>query len=318
MAAVDAKRIPDYRLGMSLQHQVLHEGKLLHVGCVCCRPESPACGELEHTGSNTVAFPLRGVFVKHHDHGADVVAHAGQVLFFKTGEEYRVSHPATGGDDCLVLRADDAVLREILMDHDARRAERADDPFRTTHLALPAAIELQRSLLWHRLRSNEASTLEAETRGLSLLNQVLARVSPEALQHDPKPPSRRSRRREQSHAVAVLLADKPARDWSLDELAARVHSSPFHLARSFRAALGEPIHRYQLRIRLALALEQVLDATAPLTTVAMELGFATPSHFTAAFGRAYGITPSALRKQARPSQVRLLRKILTANRSCPR
>ncbi|GLQ43647.1 hypothetical protein GCM10007902_34970 [Dyella nitratireducens] len=241
----------------------------------------------------------------------------GQVVFFNAGEAYRVSHPAKGGDDCLVLRANNAVLREMLTSHDARRAEREHNPFRATHASLPAAVELQRSLLWHGLRSEEASILEVETRGLSLLDAVLNHTSSDVQRRDEKT-THRSRRREQSHAVAVLLADQPSRDWSLDELAKRVHASPFHLARSFRRVLGEPVHRYQLRVRLALALEQVLDASAPLTSVAMELGFATPSHFAAAFGRAYGITPSALRRQARPSQARELRKILTAGQSSAR
>lgn len=300
---------------MSLRHQMLHEGRLLHVGCVCCRPESAACSELEHTWSNTVAFPLRGVFMKHHEHGPDVVAHIGQALFFNAGEAYRVSHPAGGGDDCLVLRAEDSVLREILTAHDPHRAERESDPFRTTYTSLASAIELQRSLLWHGLRSREASTLEVETRSLSLLSAVLAQVSPDASPSVAQSRSRRTRRHEQSHAVAVLLADQPERDWNLDELARRVHASPYHLARSFRAMLGEPIHRYQLHVRLALALEKVLDSSTPLTAVAMELGFATPSHFTAAFGRAYGVTPSTLRKQALPMQARELRKILTAGRN---
>ena len=296
---------------MSLHHQDLHQGRLLHIGCVCCRPESAGCSDLEQTWSNTVAFPLRGVFVKHHAHGAEVVAHIGQAVFFNAGEVYRVSHPVGSGDDCLVLCADDDVLRDILTEHDAHRAEHERDPFRTTHTALTAAVELQRSLLWHGLRSHEASTLEIETRGLSLLSAVLARVSPDASRDAPNA-SRKTRRREQSHTVAVLLANQPGRDWNLDELARRVHASPYHLARSFRAALGEPIHRYQLRVRLALALEKVLDSSDTLTALATELGFATPSHFTAAFNRAYGITPSTLRKQARPQQARELRKILTA------
>ena len=295
---------------MSLHHRTLHEGRLLQIGCVCCRPETGACGELEHARANIVAFPLRGVFVKHHEHGPDVVAHVGQALFFNAGEAYRVSHPTDGGDDCLVLCSDDAALREILAEHDARRAQRESEPFRATHALLPAAVELERSLLWHGLRHCGASALELETRGLTLLNAVLAQCS-QADSRQVGAGSRKARSREQSHAVAVLLANQAARDWRLDELADHVHSSPFHLARSFRAVLGEPIHRYQLRVRLAMALDRVLDGSIPLTTLALELGFATPSHFTAVFGRAYGITPSALRKQARPSQARHLRKILT-------
>jgi AraC-like DNA-binding protein len=296
---------------MSLHHRTLHEGRLLQIGCVCCRPETGSCGELEHARANLVAFPLRGVFVKHHEQGPDVVAHIGQALFFNAGEAYRVSHPTQGGDDCLVLCTDDAALREILAEHDALRAQRESEPFRATHALLPAAVELERSLLWHGLRHREASALEVETRGLTLLNAALAQVSQADSRRIARAGPRKARSRDQSHAVAVLLANQAARDWRLDELAGHVHASPYHLARSFRAVLGEPIHHYQLRVRLAMALEQVLEGSTPLTTLALELGFATPSHFTAAFGRAYGITPSALRKQARPAQARHLRKILT-------
>lgn len=296
---------------MSLHYQALHEGHLLQIGCVCCRPANAACSELEHARASTVAFPLRGVFVKHHAHGPEVVAHLGQAIFFNADEAYRVSHPAGDGDDCLVLRAKDAVLRDMLYAHDPRHAERTNHPFRVTHAPLAASMALQRSLLWQGLRKREASTLEVETRGLSLLSGLLAQVSAIAYACDASARSGVARRREQAQAVAVLLAQQPERDWALDELAQRVHASPFHLARCFRATLGEPIHRYQLRVRLALALEHVLDSSTALTTLAMELGFATPSHFTAAFGRAYGITPSALRKQTRVAQARELRKILT-------
>lgn len=209
----------------------------------------------------------------------------------------------------MVLRADDAVLREILAAHDAWRAERETSPFRATHTALPATIELERGLLWQSLR-NEASTLEIETRGMSLLAAMLAQAAPAHAKHHERP-LRSRRQRDLSHAVAVLLASQPECDWSLAELAQRVRTSPFHLARRFRAPLDEPIHRYQLRLRLALSLEQVLDSSSALTAIAMALDFATPSHFTAAFSRTYGITPSRLRRQARSRQANELRKILT-------
>jgi len=230
---------------MSLHYHSLHEGRLLQVGCVCCRPDHASCGELEHARANTVAFPLRGVFVKHHARGPEVVAHIGHAIFFNADEAYRVSHPTGVGDDCLVLRTGEAVLREILCAHDVPHAERENHPFRATHTSLAATMGVERSLLWQALRNREASTLEVEARSLSLLNAVLAQVA--AGESPPETParSRTARRREQSHAVAVLLAHQPERDWNLDELAQRVHASPFHLARSFRATLGEPIHRYQ-------------------------------------------------------------------------
>ena len=120
-------------------------------------------------------------------------------------------------------------------------------------------------------------------------------------------------RREQVHAAAVALAATPERRWTLPQLARHVHSSQFHLARAFREQMGESVHRYLLRAKLANALEVVMDSDTALTAIAAQLNFATPSHFAAAFRNAYRVTPSALRAAARSR--RELRTILTAQSS---
>jgi AraC-like DNA-binding protein len=88
-----------------------------------------------------------------------------------------------------------------------------------------------------------------------------------------------------------------------------VHSSPWHLARTFRELTGMPLHRYQLRARMTAALDEVLDSRRDLTTIGIALGFSSHSHFTACFRASFGVTPSALRRGASAQQIR---KILTA------
>ncbi|MFC5580099.1 helix-turn-helix transcriptional regulator [Rhodanobacter terrae] len=92
----------------------------------------------------------------------------------------------------------------------------------------------------------------------------------------------------------------------------RVHGSPFHLARVFHGELGSSIHQY-LQMRLAHAPVAVLDSDGALTAVALEAGFATPSHCTAAFRARYGITPSDLRRNVRTATAHELRRISTAD-----
>jgi len=299
---------------MSLTRHVLHQGPLLTASCVCCRPDGKACGAEEHAEANTLALPLNGVFVKHHGGGPEVVAASGQGLFFNTGEPYRVSHPAGGGDDCLALELAPEIQRELLRRYDAAAAERERDPFGSTHAALPAQLVLQRQLLWRALRTG-APALEVEERALAVFGAVLGSSRPQGRNAVDGRPQARRRRAEQARAAAVALAARPEQDWSLDALSRRVHSSPFHLARSFRGELGEPVHQYLLRMRLARALEAVLDSDAALTDIALRLGFATPSHFTAAFRKSYGVTPTTLRRQVSAGSVRELRKISTARSS---
>jgi AraC-like DNA-binding protein len=67
------------------------------------------------------------------------------------------------------------------------------------------------------------------------------------------------------------------------------------------------VHRWLLRLRLHASLERVAEPGSDLTTVALDFGFASHSHFTAAFRRTFGLTPSALRGRARTCTLARLR-----------
>jgi AraC family transcriptional regulator len=58
-----------------------------------------------------------------------------------------------------------------------------------------------------------------------------------------------------------------------------------------------PLYRYQLRLRLARALD-LLDNYDDLTALSLELGFSSHSHFSSAFRNAYGRTPSEFKYSA--------------------
>jgi AraC-like DNA-binding protein len=64
---------------------------------------------------------------------------------------------------------------------------------------------------------------------------------------------------------------------------------------------------------LPLRFDAVLDGE-DLTTIALDAGFASHSHFTARFRDSFGCTPAALRHCARADKVAELRKIVTARR----
>ena len=85
---------------------------------------------------------------------------------------------------------------------------------------------------------------------------------------------------------------------TLGELAARLHTSAFHLARVFRAQTGFTLARYRQALRLRTALERLVSSSGDLTGLALELGFSSHSHFTASFTREYGVPPSAVRDTA--------------------
>jgi len=88
-------------------------------------------------------------------------------------------------------------------------------------------------------------------------------------------------------------------------VARAVDASPAYLTDVFRCCEGLPLYRYVLQARLARALVELPHAD-DLTALALDLGFSSHSHFTAAFRRAFAFTPSQFRAAAAIPDARLL------------
>ena len=115
--------------------------------------------------------------------------------------------------------------------------------------------------------------------------------------------------------VKEAVAVAPAGAWSIARLGSIANLSAFHLCHVFHELVGTSIYDYVVRERLAQALNAVLDSGDDLTTIALDAGFASHSHFTARFRRFFGCTPTALRRGASVGQAGQLRKIMTARAS---
>ncbi|HSD42875.1 MAG TPA: AraC family transcriptional regulator [Burkholderiales bacterium] len=272
---------------MALETRTAHASDSVRIQLVRCRPHDHACGPLEYGRGDLLVLPLRGVFVRHLGPRERVVADPCNALFFGHGEPYRVSHPAHAGDDCLVIEPAHNVLAEIL---EGRRIERS-------HTVLDARAIGERRMLAHRLDAGLATHLESEETALGLLARTLSALGTPRTT-SPRPGRRRARHEEMVEATKIALAARPGEDWRLSALAGRVASSPFRLARLFREIAGMPVHRYLVLARLSAALDEVLGSSRGITDIGVGLGFSSHSHFTAAFCRAFGVTPSGLRRGA--------------------
>ena len=73
----------------------------------------------------------------------------------------------------------------------------------------------------------------------------------------------------------------------------------FHLCRIFKRHTGQTIHGYRNQLRLRKSLD-LLGDTDDILRLALALGYSGHSHFTAAFHRLFGMTPSAFRALSGP------------------
>jgi AraC family transcriptional regulator len=254
---------------------------------VYCRGSHRQLSSEECAASTQLVFPYRGVYVRHLGHD-QAVAEANQVLFFNAREGYRVSHPVPGGDASLTLTISEGLLREVVPRPFLR--DGALLAFRQQRLRIDPRAQVLVALLRHSLRQNIAEPLEAESLALTLLQRALGPRTTHAAGGSV------GRQRLVDRTKLVVASDL-ARRWTLAEIADELRCSPVYLTQIFQQVEGVPLYRYQLRLRLARALD-LLAQYDDLTTLSLDLGFSSHSHFSAAFREAYGRSPTEFRLSA--------------------
>lgn len=255
---------------------------VLHVRCsgICRHRSSEECSSVTH-----LVFPYRGVYVRHVGR-QQVIADANQVLFFNATEGYQVSHPVEGGDDSLVVRLSEDLLRELAPA--AMLTSAGGLRFKRQYQRIDAEVQALVVSLRHSLANQTLDGLAAESVPLTLVSRSLGPRSPREAR------SSTAGRRLVDRVKLLLLADL-SRRWTLAEIGADLGSSPVYLTQLFQQIEGVPLYRYHLRLRLARALEQ-LPRHKDLAALAFELGFSSHAHFTSSFRRAFGRTPSEFRR----------------------
>jgi AraC-like DNA-binding protein len=268
-----------------LSVQLLLNTETVAIRDVVCGGECRHRSAEEYAQAAHLVFPYRGVYVRHLGRN-DAVAEANQVLFFNATESYCVSHPVEGGDACLSLSIAEPVLREL-----APKAQVHDGgalAFRRQRRRIDPRAQALVAVLRHGLNRRAAETLEAETLALTLVRRALGERTSHAAGASP------GRQKLVDRAKLVLSADL-ARRWTLAEIAAEVGVSPVYLTQVFQQVEAMPLYRYQLRLRLARALD-LLGEYDDLTALGLDLGFSSHSHFSSAFRQAYGRTPAEFQR----------------------
>jgi AraC family transcriptional regulator len=254
----------------------------------------PGKGPEGFCGDFQICLPYRGLFVWHVGHD-DVVGDSNQVVFVRSGEPYRMSGIRDGYAE-LIITPSREVLSEIaycagetLFQHPLFRQRSCR--------AQPHLQSLRARFLHWAHRRTDGEDLEADESVLTLLRS--------SLQLD--------RRREGVNGgptARLVLRTKEyleanlSRRLLLVDIARAVNASPAYLTDLFRRVEGVSLHHYLMQLRLARALVELPHAN-DLTSLALDLGFSSHSHFTFAFRRTFGCTPSAFRdstrRAARPS-----------------
>jgi AraC-like DNA-binding protein len=131
----------------------------------------------------------------------------------------------------------------------------------------------------------------------------LVKVLVTAIVHTPgikgEPTTRRETGVDRLRPALDRLRRDPAHPATLEEAAQLCHLSPAYFSRQFKRTLGVTYGDYVRTHRLHLAARRLLESDITVAELAYDLGFSTPSHFTAVFGRRFGVSPRAYRLVSR-------------------
>lgn len=169
-------------------------------------------------------------------------------------------------------------LRTLYIDENAR----SDLPHTCRVIAVP---NLLRELI---LEATDLpikyDTSGRDGRIMELIMDEIAMI-PDAKLHVPMPATKRLAR------ICTEILDDPARNDTIDALAASAGCSRRTFTRAFRKETGMSFSAWRRHVRLLEATSR-LAAGQPVTRVAFDVGYSSQSAFTAMFHRVFGTTPT--------------------------
>lgn len=209
----------------------------------------------------------------------------GQFCVVPGGSSTRwtLSRPATS----LLLRLAPAHLRATA--DDMGRGARAFDLAPAIHVRDPQIERIGWMMQAEDHDAHPGGRLFADSLASALAVRLVALQSPSRTAPARALPAWRLR-----HVIDYIDAHLD-QDLTLAELAAVAGFSPSHFKALFRQATGTPVHRFVLERRVERARLHLLEGRLGITEVALETGFAHPSHMARWMRRLLGLSPSQVR-----------------------
>jgi len=286
--------------------RVVFETSSVRVGAFRCPTDHPSFHDSGPIREHCFVFPRTPVVIQHKD-DRPFTADSTLVTLYNRGQEYRRQRVSPDGDRCDWYAVSDAVLRDALADRDPPAADSHRRPIRFAFARTSAdTYLLQRQLFTRVSNTPPADPLYVEETVFALLDRVIDHAYAD---RSSVPARRESRRSEMlAQSACELLGRCFVEPLTLSQIAAAIGTSPFHLCRSFRRAIGMTMHDYRNQLRLRSTLDALEDPQTDLSQLALAVGYSSHSHFTASFRRAFGVTPSTARNRMKRSIQRPARK----------
>jgi AraC-like DNA-binding protein len=252
-----------------------------------CRKPIGARGSYEYALDYGLVLVRRGGYLREVN-GQGAYVGPTDAFFERPHIEQRFQHHRDTGDRCTSLWLSESAVCALAGDGSV-----PDEPISTT-----PAIDLQHRELVVALRRG-IDRFELDERLAQLVGALTERAAPGRFTAR-RSTTRRNHQRVVLQAREAIVTDPASVD--LQVVAATLGHTRFHLSRVFSRATGMTLAHFRNRVRVAIALDRLVDGSDDLAALATELGFADQSHFSRVVGANIGERPGELRQRWREWQ----------------
>lgn len=266
---------------VSPHDRLLYLNHGLQIGRFWVSVNEHAFGDTGPIENHVLVFPCLPVEIRYSSQER-VVAEPMLAMCYNRGCEYRRRALNPRGDLCWWIAYEDTMLADAV-------GTSAETPFKHRWVPVPEdAFMAMRALVAELDQDGQPDPLQLEDCAWWLIGRCL---------ETPHTMPRASRRQQLVvQRAQEFLAQHFREPISLSDVAGTARTSPFHLSRLFHRFVGRRLHQYLVDLRLRESVHEIVDGSRSLTDIGLDLGFSTPSHFSTAFRKTFGITPSRLRK----------------------
>jgi len=271
------------------------------IGRYRCSPANPLFRDSGPSSTHSIVF-ARSVTAIEPERAMPFVEGPDVVTFFNRGDPYRQRRISPEGARCDWFVFDDEILFDAILRRDPDAATRPARPFVATHARSTDALYLRQRAIVDAVRRGRMRGLDADEALLRLLEEILDEVLGVVPRR--RRPGASTRGPALVDGAKAILAETYRGRLELTEVAAELNVSLSYLCRLFRHRTGMSMSDYRRILRLRTALESLRDRDVDLGSLAERLGFASHSHFSLLFRRAFGVAPSRWRDAPSPSLAR--------------
>jgi AraC family transcriptional regulator len=254
---------------------------------VCHSGPADRAFEERHEGF-TIAAVVDGSFRYRADTGTTLL-HSGAVLLGNHGACFECGHDHSTGDRCIAFHFEPDYFADVAA------SAAGSSRFRFPVGALPAQAAVVPWLARVEAGLARGAKLEADEAASQLIELVIGNVcgaSPTAV--------RLSGLDERRVTQALEYIERHSTEnLDLNALAAVAGMSKYHFLRTFRRAVGMTPYQFLLSVRMRSAAGLLLASSAPVSSIAYEVGFGDLSTFNGRFRAHFGESPTAFRARER-------------------